>query len=89
MRGPGGTWRALRGHVLRPSECRHRRLQKITTNFCEPLPPPPPGGWVGVCYPPHYIGRVGGSYSASSRHGIAAGTTNRHVGGGRPTGVAA
>jgi hypothetical protein len=41
MRGPGGSWRALRGHVLTcfgPSECRHARLQKSTTSFCDPPP---------------------------------------------------
>jgi hypothetical protein len=51
MWGPGGRrWRALRGHVLTcfgPSECRHR-LQKITTNFCEPLAPPPGGGGISI-----------------------------------------
>jgi hypothetical protein len=46
MRPPGGSWRALRGHVLAcfgSSECRHR-LQKITPYFCEPLAAPRAGG---------------------------------------------
>jgi hypothetical protein len=56
MRGPGGSWRALRGHVLTcfgPSECRHR-LQKFTTSFCEPLAALSPrgGGMGGQHHPP-------------------------------------